>query len=80
MLMREAHKDLRVQLTPEARSRQFHADWRVAGLLTSGRLHHSQPPYEEGLMLRVKWDGMPTPEYWHLADLERVSSPGAPEP
>lgn len=42
---------------------------RVVGTLTSGRILRQRPGYEEGLFVRVKWDGLPTPENWHLSDL-----------
>ena len=70
MKMSEAKKGLRVCLIPE-RFAQWEASpiQRKFGTLTSGRILHSQPPYEEGLMVRVKWDGLKTPESWHLTDL-----------
>lgn len=79
MRMGEAAKGLRVCLTPEVFAR--HQDSMVVrtfGTLTSGRILHSQPPYEEGLTVRVKWDGLTTPENWHLADLA-AATPGARE-
>lgn len=63
MKIGEARKGLRVRLVDS------HYETRPTGSLTSGRIKYSQPPYEEGLLVRVRWDGMPTPEYWHLVDL-----------
>ena len=81
MKISEARKGLRVRLSDEAKARHtLPADIAIdlrrsmliprhEGTLRSGRVLHSQPPYEEGLFVYVKWDGLPTPEKWHLADL-----------
>lgn len=67
MKMGEARKGLRVYPADPTKFNPLIP--RVEGTLTSGRITTFQPPYEEGLFVRVKWDGMPTPEYWHLTDL-----------
>lgn len=73
---------MRVQLTPEVRARyllptDIAIDLRRSmliprneGTLTSGRILRQRPGYEEGLFVRVKWDGLATPESWHIRDLE----------
>lgn len=67
----QGKKGLRVRLTEELRDRQREAMiQRHGGVLTSGRVIRQKPGHEEGLYVRVKWDGMPTPENWHLVDLE----------
>ena len=67
MLIRDAIKGRRVVLADLSRYDPLIP--RVEGTLTSGRVKASSPPYEEGLYVRVKWDGLTTPEYWHLTDL-----------
>lgn len=75
MRISDARKGLRVQLTDDARRRfalTYAQDWRVLGSLTSGRIKASPaefPGHEEGLFVRVKWDALPTPEYWNIAEL-----------
>jgi hypothetical protein len=77
MKMSEVTGKMRVRLSAAAASRHETAiknGWRSpTGSLTSGRILASKPPFEEGLFVRVQWDGMPTPESWHLLDLEPVS-------
>lgn len=88
MKISEAKKGLRVRLAPSVRERGYErgtysAKWRLAGTLRSGRVIASRPPYAEGLCVYVKWDGMPTPEKWHLEDLcistAAVQLKGTPE-
>jgi len=81
MRISEARKGLRVCLSDEARKRytlptDIQIDLkramlipRIVGTLRSGRVLHSQPPHEEGLFVYVVWDGLSTPEPWHLTDL-----------
>ena len=74
MKMLEARKGLRVRLTPEVAERHRNAfQQRELGTLTSGRVVALKRPYEEGLVVRVKWDGFKTPENWHLTDLVAAS-------
>jgi len=62
---------MRVCLRPDIYEGYAPYPWmrREFGTLTSGRILPSGSPYEEGLFVRVKWDGFPTPESWHLEDL-----------
>lgn len=79
MKMSEAKKGLRVCLTPEAyRRNDSPLIQRHFGTLTSGRVVALKRPYEEGLVCRVKWDGLTTPENWHLTDL-RIANVEAPD-
>ena len=74
MKMSEVRGKMRVRLSAAAAERNDTAiknGWRSqVGTLTSGRILRQKPGYEEGLFVRVKWDGMPTPESWHLLDLD----------
>lgn len=82
MKISEVKGKMRVRLTPEVRERHtLPVDTQIdlrrsmlipreGGTLTSGRILRQRPGYEEGLFVRVKWDGLPTPESWHLRDLE----------
>ena len=83
MKMSDVKGKMRVHLSQAAAKRNTAAikhGWRsTTGTLTSGRILASKPPYEEGLFVRVQWDGMPTPENWHLLDLEPTcASTGEP--
>ncbi len=81
MKISEARKGLRVTLSEPVANRYtgtYAEPWRVAGTLTSGRILHSKPPYEEGLFVRVKWDALTTPESWHLEDLAALPDGVAP--
>lgn len=88
MKISEAKKGLRVMLSTETLA-QHMLDPDVAisldrsmlisrhlGTLRSGRVIRLRPPYEEGLVVYVVWDGLKTPEAWHLTDL----SPARPTP
>lgn len=67
----EGKKGLRVRLIEKLRDRQRGSlIQRTGGALTSGRILRQLPGHEEGLFVRVRWDGMPSPENWHLEDLE----------
>ena len=78
--MSDAVKGLRVCLAPAAFKRfEDSMIVRRFGTLTSGRVLRQLPGHEEGLFVRVKWDGLTTPENWHLADLAPASPPPAPE-
>lgn len=80
---------MRVRLMPEVRARYLlptdsaidlrrsMLNPREGGTLTSGRILRQRPGYEEGLFVRVKWDEMPTPESWHIADLEPEPTSGS---
>lgn len=86
MRISEAKKGLRVRLADEVRKRYLldtdlaidlrrsMLNPREAGTLRSGRVLRSDTAkgYEEGLVVYVKWDEMPTPEAWHLTDLEPI--------
>lgn len=84
MKISEVRGGMRVRLIPEVRTRYLlptdaaidlrrsMLNPREAGTLTSGRVLRQRPGYEEGLFVRVKWDEMPTPENWHIGDLEPV--------
>lgn len=70
MKMSEPRKGMRVALTPEIFAR--HQDSLIVrrfGTLTSGRILPSRGRFVEGLCVRVKWDGLTTPEKWDLCDL-----------
>lgn len=69
---------MRVCLRPDIYEGYAPYPWmrREFGTLTSGRILRQRPGYEEGLSVRVKWDGFPTPENWHLEDL----APAKPQP
>lgn len=82
MKISEVRGKMRVRLIPEVRARYLlptdsQIDFRrtmlnprEGGTLTSGRILRQRPGYEEGLFVRVRWDGLPTPESWHISDLE----------
>lgn len=82
MKMSEVRKGLRVRLSEEARLRHTldpdtQIDLGRAMLIprNEGTLRSPKPialkrPYEEGLVAYVIWDGLRTPEAWHLKDLE----------
>lgn len=71
----EVRKGMRVQLAfavPVGRARGgagIGEPGRVAGTVLSPRAFTLKRPYEEGIGVRVLWDGFRTPEFWHLADL-----------
>lgn len=68
--MSEPYKGMRVALTPEAFRRfQDSLIVRRHGTLTSGRILPSRGRVVEGLYVRVKWDGLTTPESWDISDL-----------
>ncbi len=82
MKISESKKGLRVRLTDAVRVQYIMPidaqidlgrtmlNPREAGTLRSGRVLRQRPGYEEGLFVYVKWDEMPTPEAWHIHDLE----------
>lgn len=90
MRISEARKGLRVRLSDEAKARYtLDIDTQIdlkrdmliprrEGTLRSGRvIRLDTSKYEEGLVVYVLWDGLRTPEAWHLADLAAaVSLPG----
>ena len=81
MKLSEVAKGRRVTLADD--SRQNPMIPRDAGTLISGRLLTYAPPYGEGVHVRVKWDGLTTPESWHLEELRVLvtdSLAGAPVP
>jgi hypothetical protein len=50
---------------------------RTLGTLTSGRiLANHRVGEEEGAFVRVKWDGLTTPEKWHLSELSKAAPEG----
>jgi len=84
MKISEAKKGLRVQLSAKARALHTLEPETAAqlgrsmliprefGTLISGRILKNKPGHEEGLFVRVIWDGLRTPESWHLVDLEKA--------
>ena len=87
MKMSQPRKGMRVRLNDVVRKRWTLPDGRMliprlAGTLTSGRVLASQPPYVEGLFVRVLWDGLRSVEKWDLLDLEIIDAharPASPE-
>jgi hypothetical protein len=90
MRMGEVRKGARVRLSDKARALHTLPDeiaatlgrsmliMRVEGTVRSPRPVALRRPYEEGLVAYVIWDGLRTPEAWHLVDLELSSTgPGA---
>lgn len=80
MRMGEVRKGLRVQLSAAARARHTLPNGttpipRIEGTVRSPRPIATRPPYEEGLVVYVVWDGLPTPERWHLIDLDAALNP-----
>jgi hypothetical protein len=82
MRISEVRRGLRVRLSAKAKANLTLSDEvaaqlgrtmlipRVEGTVRSSRPIATRPPYEEGLVVYVNWDGLRTPERWHLLDLE----------
>ena len=76
MKLGEVAKGRRVTLANDDRQNPMIP--RHGGTIVSGRLLTYAPPYGEGVHVRVKWDGLTTPESWHLEDLRVLPTPAAP--
>jgi hypothetical protein len=84
MRISEVRRGLRVRLSVSAKARHTLSDEvasrfgrsmlipRVEGTVRSRKPIALRPPYEEGLVVYVNWDGLRSPEAWHLLDLEAV--------
>jgi hypothetical protein len=87
MRMSEVRKGLRVRLSEEARLRytldiDTQIDLgramlipRIEGTLRSPKPLALKRPYEEGIVAYVMWDGLRSPEAWHLTDLQVAAHP-----
>lgn len=86
MRMSEVRKGARVRLSAEAKAlRTLPTDVAIdlgrsmliprgEGTVRSPKPVALRPPYEEGLVVYVNWDGLRSPEAWHLTDLELVGT------
>ena len=93
MKMSEVRSGLRVRLSDEARKHytldidaQIDLGRSMLILREEGTVRSPRPvalkrPYEEGLVVYVRWDGHTGHEAWHLTDLESVApvASGSPE-
>lgn len=75
MKIREVRKGMRVQLSggvPISQARSgagIDEAGRVTGTVLSSKAYALKRPSEEGIGVRVLWDGFRSPEFWHLSDL-----------